>query len=37
MTAADLIVQVDARDIFRFGGGIQCITQQQPRQETTWN
>lgn len=22
---------VDARDIFRFGGGIHCITQQQPR------
>ena len=27
------IVLVDARDIFRFGGGIHCITQQQPRQE----
>jgi agmatine deiminase len=31
------IVQVDARDIFRFGGGIHCITQQQPLQETRWN
>ena len=26
------IEQVDARDIFRFGGGIHCITQQQPAQ-----
>ncbi|WP_147105341.1 agmatine deiminase family protein [Nesterenkonia populi] len=25
------IEQVDARDIFSFGGGIHCITQQQPR------
>ena len=25
------IVQVDARDIVRGGGGIHCITQQQPR------
>ncbi|MEV6303207.1 agmatine deiminase family protein [Actinoplanes sp. NPDC051861] len=24
------VVLVDARDIFRFGGGIHCITQQQP-------
>ncbi|TMR99240.1 agmatine deiminase family protein [Nonomuraea basaltis] len=31
------IVLVDARDIFRFGGGIHCITQQQPLQETRWN
>ncbi|WP_433249574.1 agmatine deiminase family protein [Actinomadura nitritigenes] len=31
------IVQVDARDIFRFGGGIHCITQQQPLQERAWN
>jgi agmatine deiminase len=27
------IVLVDARDIFRFGGGIHCITQQQPREK----
>jgi agmatine deiminase len=25
------VVQVDARDIFRFGGGVHCITQQQPK------
>ncbi|WP_307251113.1 agmatine deiminase family protein [Kineosporia succinea] len=25
------VVLVDARDIFAFGGGIHCITQQQPR------
>ncbi|GAA3641481.1 agmatine deiminase family protein [Kineosporia mesophila] len=25
------VVSVDARDIFAFGGGIHCITQQQPR------
>ncbi|MEV4254469.1 agmatine deiminase family protein, partial [Spirillospora sp. NPDC049652] len=31
------VVQVDARDIFRFGGGIHCITQQQPLQERAWN
>jgi agmatine deiminase len=31
------IVLVDARDIFRFGGGIHCITQQQPHQERPWN
>jgi len=31
------IVLVDARDIFRFGGGIHCITQQQPRLEKPWN
>lgn len=30
------VVCVDARDIFRFGGGIHCITQQQPM-ETPWN
>lgn len=24
------VVLVDARDIFRFGGGVHCITQQQP-------
>lgn len=24
------VVQVDARDVFAFGGGIHCITQQQP-------
>ncbi len=24
------VVPVDARDIFAFGGGIHCITQQQP-------
>ncbi|MFG2005495.1 agmatine/peptidylarginine deiminase [Spirillospora sp. NPDC048911] len=28
------IVLVDARDIFRFGGGVHCVTQQQPLQET---
>ncbi|RVX42010.1 agmatine deiminase [Nonomuraea polychroma] len=31
------VVLVDARDIFRFGGGIHCITQQQPIEETRWN
>ena len=31
------IVLVDARDIFRFGGGIHCITQQQPIGGTGWN
>jgi len=25
------VVLVDARDIFRFGGGVHCITQQQPK------
>jgi agmatine deiminase len=25
------VVPVDARDVFAFGGGIHCITQQQPR------
>ncbi|GAA3389172.1 agmatine deiminase family protein [Cryptosporangium minutisporangium] len=25
------VVLVDARDVFRFGGGVHCITQQQPR------
>jgi agmatine deiminase len=30
------VVTIDARDIFRFGGGIHCITQQQPREETPW-
>ena len=25
-----VIEQVDARDIFRFGGGVHCVTQQQP-------
>ncbi|WP_432547600.1 agmatine deiminase family protein [Kineococcus sp. SYSU DK004] len=24
------VVQVDARDVFAFGGGIHCVTQQQP-------
>ncbi|MBE3000744.1 agmatine deiminase family protein [Nocardiopsis sp. HNM0947] len=28
------VEQVDARDIFRFGGGIHCITQQQPAPRT---
>ncbi|GAB2851073.1 agmatine deiminase family protein [Actinocorallia aurea] len=32
------VVLVDARDIFRFGGGVHCITQQQPLQEAPpWN
>lgn len=25
------VILVDARDIFRFGGGVHCITQQQPK------
>ncbi|MFB7212511.1 agmatine/peptidylarginine deiminase [Streptomyces sp. NPDC056255] len=29
------IVGVDARNIFRYGGGIHCITQQQPRSAAT--
>ncbi|MFC7531911.1 agmatine/peptidylarginine deiminase [Actinoplanes sp. GCM10030250] len=31
------VVTVDARDIFRFGGGIHCITQQQPLAPTGEN
>ena len=29
------VVSVDARDVFAFGGGIHCTTQQQPAAPTT--